>query len=113
MKKWILSSSIIVAAVIVGGALLVANVRHSRTSRLPAVTMAELKRNDGKNGHICFVAVDGVVYKIEGFPLWQNGVHTPSNGLAYCGADLSNVIDKAPHGRSILALLEKVGYLVP
>lgn len=105
----------VLALLIVAAAVYVVQRRHSASYPQPQplrpVTHAELARSDGKNGHTCLVAVDGMVYKIEGFAEWQNGVHTPSGGLAYCGADLSNVIDQAPHGRKVLDELIKVGPL--
>jgi predicted heme/steroid binding protein len=109
-------ASTILCILILGGAFTVS--QHQKKSTVAAqplplrpVTKVELKKSDGKNGHVCFVAVDGMVYKIDGFTLWQNGKHTSSEGLAYCGADLSDVIDKAPHGRSKLDVLIKVGPL--
>jgi predicted heme/steroid binding protein len=75
------------------------------------ITRESLARHDGVNGHQCYVAIDGTVYLIEGFPLWASGTHEPSGGRARCGQDLSNVIDQAPHGRSKLSLLTVVGRL--
>ena len=74
-------------------------------------TLQELAKFDGKNGNKCLVAVDDEVYLIECFDLWKNGQHTPSGGRARCGLDLTEVIDDAPHGRSKLQLLERVGTL--
>ena len=74
-------------------------------------TPEELSEYDGKDGNDCYVAVDGDVYLIEGFALWQMGEHIPSNGRASCGYDLTEVIDESPHGRSKLQLLQKVGTL--
>lgn len=74
-------------------------------------TVEELAEHDGTSGNDCYVAVDGDVYLIEGFALWQMGQHIPSNGRASCGFDLTDVIDESPHGRSKLQLLEKVGTL--
>ena len=75
-------------------------------------TLEELAEHDGKEGTDCLVAVDGDVYLIEGFALWQMGEHLPSGGRARCGLDLTEVIDESPHGRSKLNLLRKVGNLV-
>ena len=72
-------------------------------------TAKTLKQYDGQNGHKCYVAVNGVVYEIAGKGQWQNGKHLPSNGKAYCGADLSQAIKQAPHGTSKLEELPKVG----
>jgi predicted heme/steroid binding protein len=75
-------------------------------------TLEELAEHDGKEGTDCLVAVDGDVYLIEGFALWQMGEHLPSGGRARCGLDLTEVIDESPHGRSKLNLLRKAGNLV-
>lgn len=75
------------------------------------VTRAELAHADGRHGRTCLVAVDGTVYRIEGFFLWRGGEHVPSGGRARCGRDLSAVIRQAPHGRTKLRLLPKVGKL--
>ena len=74
-------------------------------------TAEELAQHDGKGNNDCLVAVDGDVYLIEGFALWQDGEHLPSGGRARCGLDLTQVIDESPHGRSKLQLLKKVGTL--
>ena len=74
-------------------------------------TLEELAEHDGTNGNDCYVAVDGDVYLIEGFVLWQMGQHVPSNGKASCGYDLTEVIEESPHGRSKLQLLQKIGTL--
>jgi len=74
-------------------------------------TLEQLAQYDGKDGNQCLVAVDGNVYLIEGFALWQGGEHLPSGGRARCGLDLSEVINESPHGRSKLQLLKQVGTL--
>ena len=116
-QKIIIAGTTLLCLLLVGGALLL--TKH-RTARAPAyeaplppreVSTAELEKSDGKDGRPCFVAVDGTVYKIQDYSLWQNGEHKPSNGLAYCGADLSKAIDQAPHGRKILEQLIIVGPL--
>jgi predicted heme/steroid binding protein len=111
----VIGISVFVSLAVIAGAFVVAASRRSPSvgtgDQNKTISQEELKAADGKNGHECLVAVDGTVYKIEGFALWQNGQHIPSNGQAYCGADLSNVIDKAPHGRSKLKELTVVGTL--
>src|SRR5919112_5768073 len=74
-------------------------------------TLEQLAEYNGEEGTDCLVAVDGDVYLIEGFALWQMGEHIPSNGRARCGYDLTDVIDESPHGRSKLQLLQKIGNL--
>jgi predicted heme/steroid binding protein len=75
-------------------------------------TLEQLAEHNGEEGTDCLVAVDGDVYLIEGFALWQMGEHIPSGGRARCGLDLTEVIDESPHGRSKLDLLRKVGNLI-
>lgn len=77
------------------------------------ISSDELKKNDGKNGHHCFVAVSGVVYEIQEGKLWNNGKHDTSNGLAYCGADLTEAIKQSPHGTSKLQELTPIGRYAP
>jgi predicted heme/steroid binding protein len=118
MKKQhliILIASVVASLLVVGGALAIA-VHRKKLADAPVVpphtvSKSELAADDGKAGRPCLVAIDGLVYQIRDFSQWQNGEHTTSNGLAYCGADLSKVIDKAPHGRKVLDLLIKVGPL--
>ena len=69
----------------------------------------QLSEADGKDGRDCLVAVEGTVYKIVDSDLWKDGQHTTSNGLAYCGADLTEALKQSPHGKTKLEQLEKVG----
>ena len=116
-QKIIIGASVVIGILLVSVAFIVA--RHRNNSSLSAkitqhsVSQAELAKSNGRNGNACYVAIDGTVYLIKDFSLWQNGKHLTSNGLAYCGADLSKAIDMAPHGRRILNILPKVGHLVP
>lgn len=114
-RKISLIASIAIGLIVLGGAFTISTKRddkkQSATVVQHPVSKAELAKADGKDGRDCYVAVDGTVYLIKDFSLWQNGKHTPSEGLAYCGADLSKVIDRAPHGRKILDLLPTVGRL--
>lgn len=111
----VLAASLVVAHTIRGRA----NKAFSPEKVLPApvtppaaantvFTADSLKQYDGQNGRDCYVAVKGTVYKLAN-QYWQNGKHTPSSGQAYCGADMSAVIGKSPHGESVLSSLPKVG----
>ncbi len=116
-QKITLYASIAISIGIITGATIVSNNRKAGQVAVASVahhpvTAAQLARADGKNGRNCYVAIDGTVYLIKDFSLWQDGKHVSSKGLAYCGADLSKVIDQAPHGRKILDLLPRVGPLV-
>lgn len=103
--------SIVAAATLVGGAFLLKPSNSDATQVLGSISLSDVKKADGKSGGRCLVAVDGTVYEIEQGFKWQDGQHTVSNDQAYCGADLSAMIDKAPHGRTKLAQLKKVGTL--
>ena len=75
------------------------------------ISPTELAKNNGKNGAKCWVAVNGTVYDVTNADQWRNGQHIPSDGEASCGADMSNVIGKSPHGNKVLAELPIIGAL--
>lgn len=120
MNKAIVTvGSLVVGLVLVGGAYLMSGNRDGGDAEPRAalvdpgpVTQAELAAADGQAGRPCLVAVDGTVYQINGFTLWQEGQHIPSEGQAYCGADMSEVMRRAPHGTTKLDLLREIGPLV-
>ncbi|GAB4143102.1 MAG: hypothetical protein OHK0017_00040 [Patescibacteria group bacterium] len=89
-----------------------ASSTNQTTTELKNISKTELAAANGLNGNKCYVAIDGTVYDMSAYNLWQNGVHTISQGRAKCGQDLSQVIDSAPHGRSKLSIMPKVGKLV-
>lgn len=108
--------SLIFSVVMIGGAIVFSKRKAaprdpSSTIENRTISKDELNKANGKDGSDCLVAIDGTVYLIKDFSLWSNGQHAPSDGLAYCGADLSDLIDKAPHGRKILDILIEVGPL--
>jgi len=75
------------------------------------ISSADLAKNNGKSGSACWVAVNGKVYNVSSSPKWKNGQHTPSDGRAFCGADMSDVIGQSPHGATVLGGLPVVGTL--
>ena len=74
---------------------------------LPSISLAELAQYDGKNGHMAYIAVDGIVYDVSTVAAWKNGQH---NGFS-AGNDLSKAILGSPHGKSVLGKLVIVGKL--
>ncbi len=74
---------------------------------LPVISVAELAKNDGKNGHKAYIAVDGIVYDVSNIAAWKNGQH---NGFS-AGNDLSKGILTSPHGKAVLAKLTAVARL--
>ncbi len=107
--------SIFLALLLIIGSIIIVNknqkVSFKKQIVMRNITKAELAKENGKLGRSCWVAIDGIVYQISGFNLWKDGEHQTSDGQAHCGLDLSKVIDKAPHGRSKLEQLDKIGYL--
>lgn len=70
-------------------------------------TLDELALYNGKDGAKAYVAVDGVVYDVTGLKAWTEGEHKG----AMAGMDLTEMIQKAPHGTVKLEGLPVVGKL--
>lgn len=108
-------ASLALALLIIAGALIWKNnyqpSADTQTKPQRRIGQAELSGATGQFGKECLVAIEGIVYKIEDSSLWKNGEHTTSEGQAHCGADLTEVLKKSPHGKSKLEQLEKVGTL--
>ncbi len=102
--------SILVAGAMVAGAVVLRQQSKDGSLQLSDITPTQLSESTGKDGKNCWLAIDGIVYEIEQGFKWSEGEHIESS-LAYCGADMSAVIDKAPHGRTKLTQLQKVGKL--
>ena len=71
------------------------------------LTLEELAMYDGQGDNMGYIAVDGVIYDVTGVAAWTGGTH---NGNM-AGTDVSDVIDNAPHGDSVLDGLTVVGEL--
>lgn len=69
------------------------------TSTLPHMTQAQLKANDGQNGHKAYVALNGKVYDVSKVDEWKGGKHY--KGMV-AGTDLSSNIHLSPHGPGIV-----------
>lgn len=76
------------------------------------LTLEQLKEFDGKNGRPAYVAVNGVIYDLTLSRLWRGGEHNPSKGEAYAGRDLTDVLEKSPHGDKHLKDFPVVGHLI-
>lgn len=75
------------------------------------MTLSELSKFDGKDGHPAYVAVNGVIYDLTESRLWRGGEHDPSKGKAIAGRDLTEVLKESPHGDKHLKDFPIVGYL--
>jgi predicted heme/steroid binding protein len=85
-----------------------ASTQASAAAQGKVFTVAELAKYNGKDGMPAYVAVDGVVYDVSNFPLWQGGTH---QGLHQAGMDLTEEIKQSPHGASKIKDLPVVGTL--
>lgn len=65
----------------------------------------ELAQYDGSDGKKAYVAIDGLVYDVTDVKPWAGGKHHGQTA----GQDLSTVITKAPHKKSVLTKLTVVG----
>lgn len=75
-------------------------------------TVEELAEFDGEDGNPAFIAVDGVVYDVEGATQWSQGDHIPCNLDAMAGKDLSDELEQAPERmRAYVLALPVVGIL--
>jgi predicted heme/steroid binding protein len=68
----------------------------------------ELARYNGKNGAPAYAAYKGNVYDVSGSFLWNDGNHQV---LHNAGADLTDAMEQAPHGRDVLGKFPVVGTL--
>lgn len=71
-------------------------------------TLEELSHFDGKNGADAYVAYDGQVYDVTGSFIWRRGRHW---ALHTAGCDLTESLEKAPHGEDLLERVPAVGVL--
>ncbi len=71
-------------------------------------TRDELSKYDGSNG-IIYVACCGKVYDVSSSYHWRKGIHQV---MHHAGCDLSNVMERAPHGTDLLEKFPVVGELL-
>ncbi|MGE5371986.1 MAG: cytochrome b5 domain-containing protein [Solirubrobacterales bacterium] len=79
----------------------------NQTKSLKLFTLSELKKYDGRQGRKAYVAVNGYIYDVTDEPLWRNGFHEGHRA----GTDLTNLMNRSPHGTVILEDYPVVGKL--
>jgi len=70
--------------------------------------IAELAKNDGKDGRPAYIAVNGKIYDVSSSSRWENGLHPPDH---QAGQDLTDELASAPHVRSVIERFPVVGHL--
>lgn len=68
----------------------------------------ELTQYNGKDGAPAYIAYKGRVYDVSGSFLWRDGNHQV---LHNAGEDLTDSLERAPHGADMLERFPVVGTL--
>ena len=76
--------------------------------------LKEIKSDDlllfnGKNGMPAYIAFKGSVYDVSHGFLWRGGRHQVLHDAGY---DLTQAMEKAPHGEDMLLRVKKIGILI-
>ena len=74
--------------------------------KIKEYTLEELAQYNGKNGKT-YVAYQGNVYDVSNSYLWKDGIHKGHNA----GKDLTEELNKAPHGPGVIKGFPVVGTL--
>jgi predicted heme/steroid binding protein/uncharacterized membrane protein len=74
----------------------------------PNYTIDELKAYDGEHGKGAFIAAGGTVYDVSESRMWRGGLHAMRHKA---GEDLTEYLKDAPHDKSVLERVKKVGVL--
>jgi predicted heme/steroid binding protein/uncharacterized membrane protein len=72
------------------------------------MTPEDLKLHDGSTDKPAYIAYKGVVYDVSKSARWAGGVHMARHKA---GADMTGLIELAPHGEEMLKRLERAGDL--
>jgi predicted heme/steroid binding protein len=72
------------------------------------LTKEELNRYDGSDG-VAYIAFRGKVYDVSRSFHWKKGVHQV---VHHAGCDLTEELEKAPHGADMLEKFPIVGELI-
>ena len=78
----------------------------TETPGIKEYTLEELAKYNGKNGKT-YVAYQGKVYDVSNSYLWKDGIHKGH----YAGKDLTEELNKSPHGPKIIKGFPVVGTL--
>ncbi|MGD2271621.1 MAG: multiheme c-type cytochrome [Desulfobacterales bacterium] len=71
-----------------------------------AAEKSDQPKADGKDGRPAHIIYGGRLYDVTASKLWRDGVHMARH---FAGADLSEAMEKAPHGAEILERVKDIG----
>jgi predicted heme/steroid binding protein len=77
------------------------------SSNQKTFTLAQLSQYNGLSGNKAYVAYNGNVYDITSSSAWKNGTHQGCKA----GTDITQALQNAPHGESVLNGYAIVGVL--
>lgn len=72
------------------------------------ISLAELSKNNGRKGRLCYIAYNGLVYDVTESYHWRDGDHW---SMHKAGKDLTDEMDFAPHFEDVLSGFKIVGKL--
>ena len=70
------------------------------------MTIEELSKYDGRDGHSAYIAISGVIYDVSSSQHWQGGNH---EGAHQAGHDLTEELKLAPHVRTLIERFPVIG----
>jgi predicted heme/steroid binding protein len=75
---------------------------------LPEYSLDELKQRNGQDGKPVWIAFEGNIYDVSKSFVWRGGSHQVVHDA---GADLTGMLDMAPHGFDLLEKFSVIGRL--
>lgn len=72
-----------------------------------SLSAEELAQFDGLEGRKAYIAYMGTIYDVSEHPSWEGGAHY---GIQ-AGQDVTEALDKSPHGAGVISQAKKVGVL--
>lgn len=74
------------------------------------LTIDDLMLFDGTEDQGAYVAYKGEIYNVTDSKFWEDGIHF---GIHQAGADLTALLERAPHGEEKIYTMPRIGKLIP
>lgn len=100
--------TVIISIALVGFVTVAALPTLAQETKNRTFTPKELLLYNGTNGRPAYVAVEGKVYDVSKSQFWENGHHE----IHHSGFDLTDELQRAPHGKEVLRNMPEVGVLL-